>query len=189
MSRRRAVFLDRDGTLIEGEGYLGDPTGVRAIPGVAEALEIIESKGWLRVVVTNQSGVARGLFTEDDYAAVEEAVTEAVGEVDGSYACFHLPTGTVERWSGECDCRKPMPGMILQAAAELRIDLDGSVLAGDDLRDLEAARSAGVEPVLVRTGKGATTEAAVRGTSLGGVRVVDDVLQLARQLPDVGDEG
>ena len=82
MSGRRAVFLDRDGTLIAGEGYLGDPRGVRALPGVREALAALAAAGWLRIVVTNQSGVARGLFTPADYEAVATAVDAAVGPLD-----------------------------------------------------------------------------------------------------------
>ncbi len=189
LRRHRAVFLDRDGTLIEGEGYLGDPAGVRAIPGAREAVSLAAERGWLRLVVTNQSGVARGYFSTDDYAAVESAVEAAVGPLDGSYACFHLPAGSVAPWNVACDCRKPLPGMLLRAAAEWDVDLAGSLLAGDDLRDLEAGRAAGVTPVLVRTGKGARNEPRLAEAGLGDVRVVDSVLDLVRDLPDLRESG
>ncbi len=186
MSVKRAVFLDRDGTLIEGEGYLGDPAGVRAIPNVGEALRTLGERGWLRLVVTNQSGVARGYFGADDYAAVTRAVDAAVGPLDGYYACFHLPEGSVAPWNCVCTCRKPLPGLIEQAAREHGVDLAASVLIGDDVRDLEAARAAGVEPVLVRTGKGRRSEAKLVAAGLDGVRVIDSLLDYARSLPTVG---
>ena len=185
---RPAVFLDRDGTLIEGEGYLGDPGGVRPIPGVRDALRTLADRGWLRVVVTNQSGVARGYFTPDDYAAVTRAVDAEVGPLDAYYACFHLADGVVAPWNVACACRKPLPGMIEQAAAEHGVDLSRSVLVGDDLRDLEAARAAGVEPILVRTGKGPRMESQLAAAGLADVRVVDSLPDLLLTLPDLGDE-
>ncbi len=185
---RAAVFLDRDGTLIEGEGYLGDPAGVRAIPGVRDALGALGARGWLRIVVTNQSGVARGLFTAGDYDAVTRAVDRAVGPLDGYYACFHLAGGGVSPWNVPCDCRKPLPGLIVRAARELGVDVARSVLVGDDLRDLSAARAAGVEPVLVRTGKGARNERLLALKGLAGVRVFDSVVEFAATLPVVGAE-
>ena len=185
---RPAVFLDRDGTLIEGEGYLGDPEGVRPIAGVRAALRTMAERGWLRIVVTNQSGVARGFFTPEDYAAVTRAVDATVGPLDAYYACFHLPDGVVAPWNVACECRKPSPGMIEQAAEEHGVDLSRSVLVGDDLRDLEAARAAGVEPILVRTGKGPRTELRLAAAGLADVRVVDSLLEMASALPDRGDE-
>jgi D-glycero-D-manno-heptose 1,7-bisphosphate phosphatase len=180
---RPAVFLDRDGTLIEGEGYLGDPAGVRAIPGARDAVRLIEERGYLRIVVTNQSGVARGYFSDADYAAVAAATAHAVGPFDAQYACFHLAEGSVAPWNVACDCRKPLPGLITRAAAEWDVDLARSVLVGDDLRDLHAAVAAGVEPILVRTGKGARNEPLLAESGLAGARVVDSLLDVARALP------
>ena len=160
---RKAVFLDRDGTLIDCDGYLGDPAAVRLLPGAAEALGALGRAGWLRVVVSNQSGVARRLFTEEQYALVEEAVLSAVraggGDLDAVLVCHHLPEAADPRWAVVCDCRKPRPGLLIRAAAERGIDLAASVMVGDALRDLEAGRAAGVGAcVLVRTGKGRDTE-------------------------------
>jgi D-glycero-D-manno-heptose 1,7-bisphosphate phosphatase len=185
---RPAVFLDRDGTLIEGEGYLGDPELVRAIPGAREAVALMAERGYLRIVVTNQSGVARGYFTADDYELVAAATDAAVGPLDAQYACFHLAEGTVAPWNSACACRKPLPGLLTAAAREWDVDLSRSVLVGDDLRDLQAAVAAGVEPVLVRTGKGARNEPLLAEAGLAGVRVVDSVLDVARALPSTAAE-
>ncbi len=189
MRGRPAVFLDRDGTLIDQDGYLGDPDGVVAFPGAAEAMRLLSEKGWQRLVVTNQSGVARGMFTVAQYRQVEQAVADAVGEPDGSFACFHLAAddgGAVEPWNTACTCRKPAPGLLLRAAEERAVDLARSVLLGDDLRDLLAAKAAGVEPVLVRTGKGRDNEARLAEHGLGEAWVVDGVLEFAQSLPVAG---
>jgi len=185
---RPAVFLDRDGTLIEGEGYLGDPAGVHAIPGAREAVRLMSERGYLCIVVTNQSGVARGFFSEDEYTVVAEATDAAVGPLDAQYACFHLPEGRVAPWNSPCGCRKPLPGLLTGAAREWDVDLSRSVLVGDALRDLQAAVAAGVEPVLVRTGKGARNEPLLRDAGLADARVVDSLLDVARALPDVAAE-
>lgn len=185
MTGRAAVFLDRDGTLIDNDGYLGDPAGVHALPGAAEALSILGRLGYLRVVVTNQSGVARGLFDAHDYDRVTAAVSRELPGIDAAYACFHLKEGSVPPWNVSCECRKPRPGLLFAAAKELgltRADLDRSHLIGDDLRDIEAARAAGVHPALVRTGKGARTEKRLADEGFTDVPVHDDLLAFARAL-------
>ncbi len=179
---RRAVLLDRDGTLLDQDGYLGDPAGVRLLPGAAAALAALGAAGWERVVVTNQSGVARGLFSGEQYRRVEDAVLAAVraagGDLEGTFACFHLPAGTVPAFAVACDCRKPAPGLLLRAARERGLDLAGSVAVGDAPRDLEAARAAGCGlAVLVRTGKGRAAEAEVRDRGLADA-VLDDLAAL-----------
>ena len=180
---RRAVFLDRDGTLLDCDGYLGDPAGVRLLPGAAEALGRIGRAGWLRIVVSNQSGVARNLFSEEDYRRVEAAVLAAVrsggGDLDAVLVCHHLPGAPNPRWAVACDCRKPGPGLLLRAAAERGIDLAASVMVGDALRDLEAGRAAKVGScVLVRTGKGRGTEPVARAMGL-----LDGALPSVADLP------
>lgn len=179
---RRAVFLDRDGTLIEDFGYLSDPEGVREVRGAREGLDALREAGWAIVVVTNQSGVARGLFREQDFRAVMDATSRLLGPFDGVYACFHLPEGRVAPWNVECDCRKPAPGMILRAAEELGIDLAASVGVGDSIRDLEAYRAAGVRPILVRTGNGRETAPLLAWQGFGDVEVVDDLREVAATL-------
>jgi len=138
---RKGAFLDRDGVLIVDPGYLGDPEGVVLLPGVAEALRQLRAAGYCIVVITNQSGVGRGYFTESDLAAVHARMAALLLEqgacVDGIYYCPHGPEAA-------CDCRKPAPGLIEQAAAEWGIAVGQSFMAGDQPRDLEAARRAGI---------------------------------------------
>lgn len=152
---RPAAFLDRDGTLIEEVNYLHRPEQVRVIPGVREALLRLRAEGVALVVVTNQSGVARGYFTEDDVHAVHRHL-EALLDLpfDGTYACFHHPRGEVARYAGACACRKPSPGMLEQAARELGLDLTQSAMFGDKVSDLGAGRALALPAFLVRTGHG-----------------------------------
>ena len=169
MKAKRAVLLDRDGTIIDQDGYLGDPAGVRLLPGAAAALKAVGAAGWERIVVSNQSGVARGLFTVEQYAKVEEAVRGALrregADLEAVHVCHHLPGAPDLRWSLVCDCRKPKPGLLLRAAKERGLDLSRSVLVGAPARDIEAGRAAGVAAcVLVRTGKGLATERLLTGT-------------------------
>lgn len=154
-ARRPAAFLDRDGTLIEEVNYLHRPEQVRVIPGVREALLRLRAEGVALVVVTNQSGVARGYFTEDDVHAVHRHL-EALLDLpfDGTYACFHHPRGEVARYAGVCACRKPSPGMLEQAARELGLDLTQSAMFGDKVSDLGAGRALALPAFLVRTGHG-----------------------------------
>ena len=180
---RRAILLDRDGTLLSTDEHLGDPGLVALVPGAADALRALGARGWLRVVVTNQSGVARRFFTEERYREVEAAFLAAIraggGDLEAIYVCHHLPEAADIRWAKDCDCRKPRPGMILRAAAEHGIDLARSVMVGDALRDLDAGRNAGVGTgVLVRTGKGRASESMALGRGLA-----DGVLDSIADLP------
>lgn len=143
---QRAFFLDRDGTLIEDPGYLSDPAGVRVLPGVLDALERLKEAGYLLVIITNQSGIGRGYFTEEDYGRVQERVeNELPGLIDRAYHCPHHP-------DSKCSCRKPAPGMLLQAARDLGIHLPGSFAVGDRIRDVEAGLAAGCGAVLLGDG-------------------------------------
>ena len=146
--RRQAVFFDRDGTLIDDEHYIGDPAKVVLRPGAADAVRRVNEAGWLAVVVTNQSGIARGMLTEDDFRRVEARVRELLGatgaRLDASYFCPHLPEVT-----GPCACRKPGTALYERAATEHAIDLARSAYVGDKLRDVEPARRLGGLGVLV----------------------------------------
>lgn len=145
---RPAVFLDRDGTLIEDRHYLRDPAGVVLVPGVADAVARLNARGVPVVVVTNQSGIARGLLTEADYARVHARLVEllagAGARVDAAYHCPHHPDV-----DGACDCRKPGPALYERAAAELGLDLSRSLYVGDRWRDVAPALRAGGTGVLV----------------------------------------
>jgi len=143
---RRAVFLDRDKTLNEDPGYISHPDKLFLLPGVGEGLRQLHDAGYLLVVISNQSGVGRGYYTEEDLSAVHArllALLSAQGVLlDGAYYCMHTP-------ADQCACRKPEPGMILQAARELGIDLAQSVMVGDKVSDVEAGRRAGCATVLI----------------------------------------
>jgi D-glycero-D-manno-heptose 1,7-bisphosphate phosphatase len=155
---RKAVFLDRDGTLIQERGYLKDPDQVALEQGAAEAVTRLNRSGFAVVLVTNQSGVARGYYTEEAVAAVHrrvESLLEAEGAcLDGVYYCPHYPEGGVQEYRKACSCRKPAGGMLLRAAEDLGIRLEGSYMIGDKLTDAETARREGLTGILVRTGYG-----------------------------------
>jgi D-glycero-D-manno-heptose 1,7-bisphosphate phosphatase len=153
----RAVFLDRDGTLLHDPGYLGDPAGVRLLPGAADALRRLSREGFLLVVVTNQSGIARGRYTVADYArvaarAAEVLAAEGVG-LAGSYFCPFHPEGTVPEFAREHEDRKPAPGMWHRAARDLGIDLGSSYSVGDGERDVVAGKRAGTTALLLAGGR------------------------------------
>ncbi len=150
---RQAVFVDRDGTIIREREYLADPAGVELLPGAAEGLAAFEDAGYKVVVVSNQSGIARGLYDEAAYLAVQDEMLLRLRahrvHVTGSYHCPHHPEIT-----GPCDCRKPASGLFRLAARELGLDLGRSVYIGDRLRDVSMAAEWGGVAVLVRTGYG-----------------------------------
>lgn len=147
-----AVLLDRDGVLVEDVHYLQEPSELRILAGVPEALRMLQDR-YRIIIVTNQSGVARGLFTEDDLLSIHtELVHQLFSKgvlVDGIYFCPHLPEATVPAYQVECECRKPGPGMLLRAAKDWNIDLARSFMVGDSPRDIEAAESAGVKGIMV----------------------------------------
>ena len=142
-----AVFIDRDGTIMEDCDYCSDPKDVRIFPGVLESLQRLKSRGFKLIVITNQSGIGRGLFTLDQYRAVEAEVLRQLGNVlmDGTYFCPDAP-------GQHSNCRKPAPGMIVKAAREHQIDLSHSFLIGDKEIDVECAHNAGVRAIRVQTG-------------------------------------
>ena len=137
---KKAAFLDRDGTLMLDEGYSSDPSMIAIIPGAPEALRELRGKGYLLVVITNQSGVGRAFFTEDTVRLMNSKMSElfAMEEVsfDGFFICPHRP-------DEGCECRKPRPGMLLDAADQLGIELGESIMVGDKMSDVEAGLAAG----------------------------------------------
>jgi len=154
---RRAAFIDRDGVLNEERAFVHRIEDFALVPGAVEALLALQAAGYLLVVVTNQSGIARGLYSEADYLEFMAQVRErlqAVGvRLDAVEYCPHLADAPVERYRVACDCRKPKPGMLNRAIRALDIDPAASFLVGDRLSDIEAGRAAGVgRCFLVRTG-------------------------------------
>jgi D-glycero-D-manno-heptose 1,7-bisphosphate phosphatase len=161
--RAPAVFLDRDGTMIEDVGYLDRLDQIAFFPWTIDAIRALNRAGLPVVVITNQSGIARGLFSEafvDETHRAMSARLEAGGaRVDAYYYCPHHPRGTVERYAMRCDCRKPGPALIERAARDLGLDPSRSFMVGDKWLDVGAARAVGARGILVRTGLGAAQEA------------------------------
>jgi histidinol-phosphate phosphatase family protein len=148
------VFLDKDGTLVEDVPYNVDPAQVRLTPNAHAGLRRLHAAGYLLVVISNQSGVARGLFAEDALRAFEQRLRELLPHVPlaGFYYCPHHPDGVVKAYAVECDCRKPAPGLVLRASRELGIEPSRSWFVGDILNDVEAGRRAGCRAVLIDNG-------------------------------------
>ena len=149
----RAVFLDRDGTIIEQVNYLYECSQVKFPPKSGEAIKLLNENGFKVFVITNQPGVARGYFTEEAVKEVnryiEEYLSKEGATIDRFYYCPHHPEGTIEEYTKECDCRKPKPGMIEEAAGEFGIDLRGSFVIGDRLIDVDAGQRAGCRTILL----------------------------------------
>ena len=176
----KAIFLDRDGTLNIDYGYVHEIDNFKFVDGAIDALRELKKMGYMLVLVTNQSGIARGYFSEEQFLQLTEwmdwSLAEQDVDLDGIYYCPHHPEGKGE-YKEDCDCRKPKPGMLLQAIKELKIDPTQSIMVGDKVEDLKAGIGAEVKMnVLVRTGKPVTEE---------GERVADYVLDSIVDLPRI----
>jgi len=159
MSPRPGLFLDRDGTINVEVDYLSNPDDLQLIPGAAAAIRRARDAGFVVIVVTNQSGIARGILTPLDLAAIHARLDNMLAaegaEVDDYFACPHHPEIGSETYRKTCDCRKPSPGMLIEAAEKHDLDLSRSAIVGDSMRDLKAGRRAGIPArYLVATGKG-----------------------------------
>jgi D-glycero-D-manno-heptose 1,7-bisphosphate phosphatase len=181
---KRAVFLDRDGTINVEKEYLYLAADFEFVPGAAEAIRLLNQAGFMVVVVTNQSGVARGYYTEDDveqlHRHIDHELERGGAHVDTWLYCPHHPAGRGS-YALPCNCRKPLPGMLRDAAALHDIDLDNSVMIGDKLADIEAGIAAGCRTILVRTGYGAGEEQHVGAQTT----VCDDLLSAVKLLLDL----
>ncbi len=181
VKKRKAVFLDRDGTLVVHEHYLSSPEQLKLLPNAVEGLRLFQEHGFLVVVVTNQSGIARGIFDEERLSLIHKKLAQMLEEkgivLDGIYYCPHLKEGVVEQYKIECDCRKPLPGMLLDAAHRYNIDLPQSLMVGDSEVDMQAGRNAGCTCMLIKSDRANGTS----NESFGGVDyVVNDLLDAAR---------
>ena len=170
---RAAVFLDRDGVLIENvDTYVRSWADVRFLPGVFDAMSRLASSPLAVVLVTNQSAVGRGIITADAALEINARVVAEIegraGRVDRAYLCLHAPEDA-------CTCRKPAPGLLLQARDELDLDLGASFLVGDAITDVQAAEAAGAMGILVRTGRGAAQEQALDPLTRARSSIVPDL--------------
>jgi D-glycero-D-manno-heptose 1,7-bisphosphate phosphatase len=176
-SANKAAFLDRDGTVIEEKHYIADPAHVILTKGAVAGLRVLRDLGYKLVLVTNQSGIARGLYKETDFHAVQRRVNELLAQqgitLDAVYYCPHHPDFT-----GPCECRKPGPGMYRQAERNLGVDLAASVYIGDRLKDVLPARDFGGRAILVRSGYGAKESL----DAPGWVEQADDLAAVAEIL-------
>jgi len=176
----RAVFLDRDGTIVEDPppGFLHEPGKVKLLPGAAAAIKQLNDHGLLVVVVTNQSGIARGLYTVADYEAVQRRLAELLAahgaHLDGAYYCPHHP-----RFSGPCECRKPGLKLFRDAATALDIDFTRSWWVGDRMSDVQPASALRGKGILVSTGEGNLGQGQARAN---GVMVVADLAEAVRDI-------
>lgn len=157
MSGRWAVFLDRDGALIDEVGLIAEPEQMKVLPGVPEGLKRLKDEGAFLVIATNQPAVAQGMIDEPGLQALHKGLVEKLGAtVDAVYYCPHHPTRRhpegISRYRIDCECRKPKPGMLLSAAKEHGIDLKTSFIVGDSTRDIGAGRAAGCRTILLETG-------------------------------------
>ncbi len=150
---QRAVFLDRDGTIIEDVGYLNECSKIKFLPRVSEAIKLLNENGFKVMVTTNQSGVARGFFAEETVREINRYIQESLAKqgalIDKTYYCPHHIEGIIEEYRKECYCRKPNPGMIEEAAGEFGIDLKNSFVIGDKISDIEAGYNVGCKTILL----------------------------------------
>lgn len=174
---QKAVFLDRDGVINRDYGYVGSLDRFEFLPGVKEALAELKTMGYKTVLVTNQSGIARGLYTIDDFETVTDFMQGqlefANAKLDGVYMCPHHPKATVAQFRCECSCRKPKSEMFVWAKSELDIDMANSIMVGDHVTDLQAAAGAGIK-TLVLVGDHIATESKLMGSAV-----------VCKDLPDV----
>jgi len=159
MGINKAVFLDRDGVITEDPPHYAHRLDqLRIIPGSAQAIRVLNEHHFRVIVISNQSGVARGYYTEDDVKkyndGVEFLLAKAGAHIDAVYYCPHHPDAIIERYKLDCNCRKPKPGMILDAVQKYSLDIENSFVVGDKWSDIEAGRVAGCKTVLVLTGHG-----------------------------------
>ncbi|AVQ16246.1 D,D-heptose 1,7-bisphosphate phosphatase [Fusobacterium gonidiaformans 3-1-5R] len=180
---KKAIFLDRDGTLNIEKEYLYQEKDLEFEKGVIEALSIFRDLGYLLIVVTNQSGIARNYYTEEDLEIFHQAFQRRLSffglKIDKFYYCPHHPEKGIGKYKQDCFCRKPKPGMLEKGIAEFDVDRNLSYMVGDKYADIQAGRAARISPILVRTGYGKEEEQKLQ---LGEAKVFDTLLAFAHYI-------
>lgn len=181
--KNSAVFLDRDGTIIEDVGYINDPDLIKFYPETARALKKLKERGLQLAVISNQSGVARGYFDEEMVDKIHDCIKKRLKkhgvEFDHIDYCPHLPDAVIEKYRMECDCRKPKTGMLKKAEKKLNVDLKKSYVVGDKASDLEAGGRAGCKSVLILTGEGKATYQALESLTYACAYVAKNLEEAA----------
>lgn len=181
MKKRKAVFLDRDGTIVVDTHFLSSPDQLKLLPNAAKGIRLFKENGYLVIVVTNQSGIARGFFDEGRLILIHEKLVSMLKDegamIDDIYYCPHLTEGIIEQYKLDCDCRKPKPKMFLDAAKQHNIDLTQSLMIGDSEVDMLAGKNAGCKCVLI---EGANQNDKHVFSTAGVAYIVKDLLDAAR---------
>jgi D,D-heptose 1,7-bisphosphate phosphatase len=179
--KKRAVFLDRDGTINEDVGYPSDYSQIKIYPFAFEAIKKINETGLLTVIITNQSGIGRGLLTEENLQDLHQKMKAALlaekVHLDGIYYCPHYELSALPEYKKDCACRKPYPGMALQAAADLNIELKNSFVIGDKVEDILFGLNIKANPILVLTGYGQRSQQELEEKGIQPVYVAQNLLQ------------
>lgn len=183
--KKPAIFIDRDGTINEQMGYVNHTSRFVMLPRVPEAFRMVNQAGFLAIIVSNQSGVARGYFPIELIYSINSMMKESVGKqgghIDGIYFCPHYPKGSVQEYAMECDCRKPRTGLIERACRDFEIDLMRSYMVGDHYTDMELAERLDIKGILVRTGYGAgVIEYNLPGMANKPSYIADDLLDAVK---------
>ncbi|MDE6846959.1 MAG: HAD family hydrolase [Lachnospiraceae bacterium] len=181
--KRPAVFLDRDGVLTEENSYITSLEQMKIFPYAEESIRKIRQKGYYTIVITNQSGVARGLFTEETLQEMNDYLMKQTN-VDAIFYCPHHPDGKVEKYSKACKCRKPGTGMFEAACREYAIDMQKSYMVGDRAGDIIAGQSAGVRTILLESGYGTNR----LEKEVTPDEIIQDLHDVAEYLPDVSGD-
>jgi D-glycero-D-manno-heptose 1,7-bisphosphate phosphatase len=189
--KKPAVFIDRDGTINEQMGYVNHVSRFKILPGVPQAIRMLNRQGFHVLVVSNQSGVARGYYPMDLVKTLHQIlltrIREKKGNIDGIFFCPHHPAGSVPEFSRDCDCRKPKTGLIEQACKSFEIDLRRSFVVGDMCTDIELAHKAGLTGILVKTGYGlGEIEYILPQKTVNPAHIAEDLLDAVRWILERG---
>ena len=186
MNTTKAIFLDRDGTINVEKDYLFRISDFGFLPGVIPALRMLQEAGYLLIIITNQSGIARGYYTEDDYQKLNNWMVETLSsqgvKISGAYYCPHHPTATVEKYRVDCDCRKPKLGMYEKAIADFNIDLCLSYAIGDKIRDCAICNFTDCHGFLISHNEKSEVIEAVKNGEYERVEYADGLLAAAQKI-------